>query len=104
MSHLAAVRIGLVLLASFASVTACSTVSCGANGQKLSRLAPGMAYEEVAGVLGCSGRLVRGSLDSPDEYATVEWDGPDSLLFTRTDMIFLDRRLLSFSIQPRGAD
>ena len=80
----------------------CSSLSCGADPQKLASLRSGMSYAEVSRLMGCSGRLVRGDGFAPGEYATVDWDGPDSLLFTRTHVIFLGDRLQSYMTDPRG--
>jgi hypothetical protein len=48
-------------------------------------------------------------LDGPEQgpatgsYATIEWNGPDSALFKRTRVYFLDGKLLSYSTEHRGA-
>jgi hypothetical protein len=70
----------------------CSS-TCVSNNQKLAKLAPGMSYDDVTAVMGCQGRVVRGSLGDGDGYAVAEWAGPTSL-FRQTDMMFFDRRLL----------
>jgi hypothetical protein len=69
------------------------SAGCVSSDQKLARLTPGMSYGEVSAVMGCQGRLVRGSLDDADTYAIAEWPGPTSLLLHQTDMLFFDRRL-----------
>jgi hypothetical protein len=80
-------------------VGGCST-SCASSDQKLARLAPGMTYDDVSLVMGCQGRLVRGSLEDSNAYAIAEWQGPTSLLFHQTDMMFFDRRLLWYDSRP----
>jgi hypothetical protein len=37
------------------------------------------------------------SASNLNTYATTQWDGPDSLLFSRTYVIFLDRKLQRYS-------
>src|SRR5258708_4476679 len=73
----------------------CSSLSCGADHRKLAQLSVGMDYEQVAKIMGCAGRIVSG--DNLNTYATIQWDGPDSLLFNRTYVIFLDRKLQRYS-------
>ena len=73
-------------------MSGCSA-GCVSSDQKLARLTPGMSYGEVSAVMGCQGRLVRGSLEGADTYAIAEWPGPTSLLLRQTDMLFFDRRL-----------
>jgi hypothetical protein len=90
------------LLSGAIAATGCSQWSCGANPQRLSLLKQGMTYSEVSQTMGCAGRLVRGSMPSTEGYATVEWDGPDSLLFSRTYVMFLDGRLHSVATDGRG--
>lgn len=70
------------------------SAGCVTSDQKLARLMPGMSYGEVSAVMGCQGRLVRGSLEDADAYAIAQWPGPTSLLLRQTDMLFFDRRLL----------
>ena len=70
------------------------SAGCLSSDQKLARLAPGMSYDEVSDVMGCQGRLVRGSLEGVNTYAITQWPGPTSLLLRQTDMLFFDRRLL----------
>lgn len=76
----------------------CST-ACVGSQQKLARLVPGMSYDEVSTVMGCQGRLVRGSLDDGNAYAIAEWPGPTSLFLRQTGMMFFDRRLLWYDSQ-----
>ncbi len=70
------------------------SAGCISSDQKLARLVPGMSYDEVSAVMGCQGRLVRGSLEGGYTYAIAQWPGPTSLLLHQTDMLFFDRRLL----------
>ena len=89
-----------ILCATFAA--GCSSLSCGADQRKLANLRSGMTHDEVSRLMGCSGRLVRGDGFEPGTYATVDWDGPDSLLFTRTHVLFLGDRLQSYATDARG--
>ena len=90
-------RLALVMLA--LELGSCST-TCSSSDQKLGRLSPGMSYDDVSAIMGCQGRLVRGSLEPGNAYAMTEWPGPRSLLFHQTDMLFLDGRLLWYDSQP----
>ena len=82
--------------------TGCSSFTCGANQRKLAELREGMSYDEVSQIMGCSGeRISEHGLD-PGEFATIEWAGPDTLLFGRTHVVFFDRRLFSVMTYPRG--
>lgn len=90
----------VILCATLAS--GCSSLSCGADQRKLANLRSGMTYDEVSRIMGCSGRLVRGDRFAPGEYATMDWDGPDSLLFTRTHMVFFGDKLHSYATDARG--
>lgn len=88
-------RLAVAVLASgmAGGLSGCSA-GCISSDQKLVRLTPGMSYDEVSAVMGCQGRLIRGSLEDPEAYAIAQWPGPSSLLLRRTDMMFFDRRLL----------
>jgi hypothetical protein len=88
--HLAVAGLALVIGGGMGGCSA----GCISNDQKLARLAPGMSYDEVSAVMGCQGRLVRGSLEGGNAYAIAQWPGPTSLLLRQTDMLFFDRRLL----------
>ena len=81
-------------IAGLALGTGGCSAGCVSSDQKLARLTPGMSYGEVSAIMGCQGRLVRGSLEGADTYAIAEWPGPTSLLLRQTDMLFFDRRLL----------
>jgi hypothetical protein len=74
---------------------------CGANTEKLTALQRGMSYEETSKIMGCPGTPV--SANSPDsgEASTVEWNGPQSI-FMRTQIEFLEGRLLFFTTATRG--
>lgn len=78
-------------------------VACQANAEKLASLRRGMSYDETAQVMGCLGKVVTQSSPDSGDYAIVEWDGPGSMLFTRTRIGFLDGKLLSFTTDKRGA-
>jgi hypothetical protein len=88
----------LVLLMAALGLGGCSS-SCLASDPKLARLVPGMTYEEVSAVMGCEGRLMRGSPEADDGFMSAEWTGPRSLL-RQTDMLFRDRRLVWFDTRP----
>lgn len=85
-----------------ALLAGCSSMSCGADQQKLAQLHPGMSRDEASAVMGCGGNLVSESGKKPGRFATVEWSGPGSLLFSRTYVVFLDGELYTFSTQKRG--
>ncbi len=85
--------VGLAMASLALGVGGCST-GCVSSDQKLARLAPGMSYDDVSAVMGCQGRLVRGSLEAGNAYAIAQWSGPRSPLLHHTDMMFFDRRLL----------
>lgn len=80
----------------------CSAISCGANDEKLAKLKPGMSREEASGLMGCSGKLVSENNKSPGKFSTIEWSGPDSLLMSRTYVVFLDDRVYTYSVERRG--
>src|SRR5262245_32956144 len=82
--------------------TSCSSLSCGADQYKLAELREGMTYEEVSKLMGCPGNRISEHGLEPDEYATIEWAGPDSLLFSRTHVVFFDRKLTSVMTYARG--
>ena len=100
--HLLAMTSGLTLRLAVASLAlgmgGCAS-TCVSSDQKLARLAPGMSYDEVSAVMGCQGRLVRGSLEPGNAYAIAQWAGPGSMLLHQTDLMFFDRRLLWFDPQ-----
>ena len=80
----------------------CSSLSCGVDQHKLAQLREGMSYAEVSKLMGCSGERVSEHGLDPDEFATIEWAGPDSLLFSRTHVVFFDRKLFSVMTYRRG--
>jgi hypothetical protein len=88
-------------IAGLALGTGGCSAGCVGSDQKLARLMPGMSYDEVSVVMGCQGRLVRGSLEDGNAYAIAQWSGPTSPLLRQTDMLFFDRRLLWYD--PRSA-
>ena len=77
-------------------------LSCGANTDKLAQLQRGMSYEETARIMGCPGSTVSKYSPASGDHATVEWSGQDSL-FMRTQIDFLEGKLLSYTTGPRGA-
>jgi hypothetical protein len=79
------------------------TAACGANPQRLAALRRGMTYAETAQIMGCPGTVVTANNPAGSDYATVEWSGPDSSLFTRTQVDFQDGKLLSYTTGRRGA-
>ena len=91
------VRVLIVCVASL--LGGCTSLSCGANTQKLAHLHPGMSRDETSALMGCMGKPVGGSAD---RFATVEWSGPGSLLFSRTYVVFLDDKLFTVSTEKRG--
>ncbi len=93
---------GLVVLGGSMSLSACAG-TCGANADKLALLHRDMTYAQTAEIMGCPGRLVTRRGPESGDYTTVEWNGPDSLLFKRTRIDFLDGKLLSYTTERRGA-
>src|ERR1700756_12276 len=91
-------RLALVSLTLTLAMGGCSA-GCISSDQKLARLAPGMSYDDVSAVMGCQGRLVRGSLEAGNAYAIAQWPGPRSPLLHQTAMMFFDRRLLWYDSQ-----
>ncbi|MBS0517819.1 MAG: hypothetical protein JSR90_03960 [Proteobacteria bacterium] len=75
---------------------------CGATAKKLATLRRGMSYDETAGIMGCPGNLMTPATPGA-AYAAFEWDGPESLVFNRTRIDFLDGKLLSYTTEQRGA-
>ena len=94
-------RLTLTVLC-LAGTAGCSSLSCGSDQHKLAQLREGMSYEEVSRLMGCAGERVSDHGLEPDEFATIAWAGPDSLLFSRTHVVFFDRRLFSVMIYTRG--
>jgi hypothetical protein len=92
----------LLVLATAASTTGCAS-SCSASAEKLASLQRGMGYDEATGVMGCPGTQV-GTRVRPDPsyVSTVEWNGPDRGMVSRTQLDFRDGHLLSFTTGNRG--
>ena len=78
-------------------------VGCAATPDKLSALRRGMSYGEASAVMGCPGMLLTNHDPASGEFATVEWSGPASRVFSWTQIDFLDGKLLSYSTGRRGA-
>ena len=87
----------LLVLAAASSTAGCAS-SCSATPDKLANLKRGMSYDEATGVMGCSGTQVT----QADDVSTVEWDGPDRGVVSRTQLDFRDGHLLSFTTGNRG--
>ena len=92
----------LLVLAAASSTTGCAS-SCSASAEKLANLKRGMSYDEATGVMGCPGTQVGTQVThDPSDVSTVEWDGPDRGVVSRTQLDFRDGRLLSFTTGNRG--
>ncbi len=96
----------LLVFAAGASTTGCAA-SCSANADKLASLKRGMSYDEAQGVMGCPGRQVtpvgpETAVATGDSVATVEWNGPERGMVSRTQLDFRDGHLLSFTTGNRG--
>jgi hypothetical protein len=76
--------------------------TCGANPEKLAALRRGMNYEETSRIMGCPGTVVSPRGPLPGEHSTVEWSGPAPYLSYRTQIDFLDDKLLSYTTEQRG--
>ena len=88
----------LLVLAAASSTAGCAS-SCSASAEKLATFKRGMSYDEATGVMGCAGTPVT---HDPSNVLTVEWDGPDRGVVSRTQLDFRDGRLLSFTTGNRG--
>jgi hypothetical protein len=86
----------LLALAAASSTTGCAS-SCSATADKLASLKRGMSYDEATGVMGCAGTRL-----THDDISTVEWDGPNRGVVSRTQLDFRDGRLLSVTTGNRG--
>lgn len=89
-----------LLVAIVSQGTGCATY-CSATDAKLSQLRRGMTYAEAAEVMGCNGWQVSRASVASGDFATVEWDGPDSHLAPRTQLDFQNGHLLSFTTGRR---
>jgi hypothetical protein len=78
-------------------------VGCGATSDRLASLRRGMSYDEASAVMGCPGTLLTNPDPAGGAFAIVEWSGPDSRVFSWTQLDFLDGKLLSYSTGRRGA-
>lgn len=70
--------------------------------QRLTQLHRGMTYPEAARVMGSPGHLVSQATPQSGDFATVEWNGPGAYFVKRTQLDFLDGKLLSYTIDNRG--
>ncbi|MFO1161706.1 MAG: hypothetical protein U1E60_22900 [Reyranellaceae bacterium] len=82
------------------TVTGC-TQYCGATPDKLAALRRGMSYQETAAIMGCPGDMASAT-PPPGEMSAILWNGPDSILFSRTQLEFFDDRLLWYTIISKG--
>lgn len=87
-----------VVIAAAGVLAGCSSMSCGASQEKLGQLKLGMSRDEAGALMGCPGKQV----SENGSYVTVEWSGPDSLLMSRTYVVFLSGRVFTYSIENRG--
>jgi hypothetical protein len=92
----------LAVLADAMALPGCA-LNCGATTDKLANLRRGMNYDEVKQVMGCAGMAVTEYGPATADYASVEWNGPESMVFSRTRLDFLDGKLLSYTTERRGA-
>ena len=92
---------GNLLLVAASLASGCA-IQCGATPERLAALRRGMSYDETAKIMGCPGTVVSSQSPSSGEYATVEWDGPVLPLSKRTQVDFLEGRLLSYTTEQRG--
>jgi hypothetical protein len=91
----------LLALAAAASTTGCAS-SCSASAGKLAALKRGMSFGEATGVMGCTGTQVTPNGPDTEEVSTVEWDGPEHGVVSRTQLDFRGGRLLSYTSDNRG--
>jgi hypothetical protein len=95
--------VGTYLAVSAGVLVSGCAATCGANPQKLALLRRGMSYAETSRIMGCPGELVSDQSPLAADYATVEWNGPESIFFKRTQIDFLDGKLLYYTTENRGA-
>lgn len=76
--------------------------TCGATPEKLASLRTGMSYQETAAIMGCPGEVPSGDSPASGEMSAVLWNGPDSILFTYTQLEFLADRLLWYTTISKG--
>jgi hypothetical protein len=93
---------GTVVAMTCGSLLSGCASTCGANPQKLSALQRGMSYEETTRIMGCQGTVVSPFGPLQGERSTVEWSGPAPYLSYRTQVDFLDGKLLSYTTEQRG--
>jgi hypothetical protein len=83
-------------------VTSGCASSCSASPHKLALLQRGMTYDEAVQVMGCPGTVLTGPSPASGEFSTVEWNGPEQFFFKRTQLDFLEGKLLSYTTDRRG--
>jgi hypothetical protein len=91
----------LLMLAAGASTTGCAS-SCSASADKLAALQRGMSYDQATRVMGCTGKQITPNGPDSADVSTVEWDGPNRGMVSRTQLDFRDGRLLSYTSGNRG--
>jgi hypothetical protein len=101
MWRIATMSAGLAVVVGGLLTSGCA-IQCGANSERLAALRRGMSYEETARIMGCDGQVISQHGPTSGEASTVEWDGPDSVFFTRTQIDFLGGKLLSYTTGQRG--
>jgi hypothetical protein len=100
MTHSRTIALFIVTAASL--LTAGNAEACSATTDKLQALRRGMTYEQATEVMGCSGTRISAASPQSGDYATVEWNGSELPGVTRTQIDFLNGRLLSFTTGRRA--
>lgn len=90
-----------ILLPTLLVATGCAR-TCGATAEKLASLRAGMSYQETVAIMGCPGDAASTDAPTPGEMSAVLWNGPDSILFTYTQLEFFDGRLLWYTTISKG--
>jgi hypothetical protein len=93
-----AAAVGLAL-AALALTSGCAA-TCSAKDQTLGQLQRGMSFDEASRVMGCPGSVVSEYTPTTGDYATVEYNGPNSL-FMRTRLDFMQGKLLYYTTDSR---
>jgi hypothetical protein len=97
---IAALACAALAALSLALASGCAS-TCSASDQKLAQLQRGMSYDEASRVMGCAGSVVSQATPTTGEYATAEYNGPDSSLFVRTRLDFMQGQLLYYTTESR---
>jgi hypothetical protein len=93
--------LAVLVMAALLVTTGC-TQYCGATAEKLASLRTGMSYQETAAIMGCPGNVASGDSPASGEMSAVLWNGPDSILFTYTQLEFFGDRLLWYTTISKG--